>query len=100
MRAIALLRAQWLSRIISLHLRSVEKQQVSCQYSKRFMTPLYFWPWAVGEMWAIVCDAKLALDFDIFFKRCTKFGGILRNVLGEDVRAGEMLNWKTFRWIS
>jgi hypothetical protein len=61
------------------------------EYSKRFMTPLYFWPWAVGEMWAIVCDAKLALDFDIFFERYKKFGGILRNVLGEDVRAGEKL---------
>lgn len=61
------------------------------EYSKRFMTPLYFWPWAVGEMWAIVCDAKIALDFDIFFERYKQFGGILRNVLGEDVRAGEKL---------
>ncbi|KAL3904351.1 MAG: hypothetical protein SGILL_010103, partial [Bacillariaceae sp.] len=62
------------------------------EYSKRFMTPLYFWPWAVGEMWAIICDAELALDIDIFFERYKKFGGILRNVLGEDVRAGEKLS--------
>ena len=61
------------------------------EYSKRFMTSLYFWPWAVGEIWAIVCDSKLALDFDTFFERYKKFGGILRNVLGEDDRAEEKL---------
>ena len=54
------------------------------EYSKRFTTRLYLWPWSFVELWAVVRDANLSLDFDEFFQRYYKFGGILRHVLGED----------------
>ena len=55
------------------------------EYSKRFTKKFYFWPWSFVEMWAVVLDANLSLDFDEFCQRYYKFGGILRNVLGEDM---------------
>ena len=33
------------------------------EYSKRFTTRLYLWPWSFVEMWAVVRDANLSLDF-------------------------------------
>ena len=61
------------------------------EYRKRFCEFAFFWPWSLVEMWTVVCDSNISMDLDELQKRYTKFGGILRNVLGEEVRADEEL---------
>ena len=61
------------------------------EYRKRFCTLAYFWPWSFWEMWAIVCNSDISMDLDEFQKRYNRFGGILRNVLGEQTDADEQL---------
>jgi hypothetical protein len=61
------------------------------EYSKNFMSTLYFWPWTIGEMWTVICDAQLSISVDVLMDRYHHFGGILRNVLGEDPRAKDKL---------
>ena len=61
------------------------------EYRKRFCSSAYFWPWSFGEMWTVVCNSQIPMDLDEFQKRCNKFGGIIRNVLGEQTDAEEQL---------
>ena len=61
------------------------------EYLKRFCTFAYFWPWSFGEMWAVVCNSGISMDLVEFQRRHNKFGGILRNVLGEQTDADEQL---------
>ena len=61
------------------------------EYLKRFCTFAYFWPWSFGEMWACVCNSGISMDLVEFQRRHNKFGGILRNVLGEQTDADEQL---------
>jgi hypothetical protein len=67
------------------------------EYRKRFCTYAYFWPWSFGEMWSVVCHSKISLDLDEFQARYTKFGGILRNVLGEETGADDELTSRLTR---
>lgn len=63
------------------------------EYGKRWCSRAYFWPWTCGEMWTMVCDStnSIQLDFDLFWERYYKFGGVLRHVLGEDEDADKKL---------
>ena len=61
------------------------------EYSKELTSCLYFWPWSVSEMWAVVNHSKLEIDIDNFVERHKWFGGIIRNVLGKDDRAKQKL---------
>ena len=62
------------------------------EYSKSNMKRLYFWPWSFSEMWAVVLHSELSLDLDDFTERYKSFGGIIRNVLGQDGNAREKLD--------
>ena len=42
-------------------------------------------------MWAVVCHSKVSINFDEFVSRYKLFGGIIRNILGEDDDAEEKL---------
>ena len=61
------------------------------EYRKNYCSELYFWPWSFGEMWCVVRDAAIPIEFDDFWDRYYKFGGILRHVLGEVRSADQQL---------
>jgi len=59
------------------------------EYEKHACKTVYFWPWSLGELRALIQDSNLPIDEDTLSDRYRKFGGVLRHVLGQMERAEE-----------